>query len=456
MPFQKIKDLNVEYGLISFDREGVERTDDPNGGTFSKVLLEKAIAEKPTNIFLFCHGWKGDMVAAIDQYDRWIGAMAKLSSDQAKMGAGFKPMWIGLHWPSQPWGEEGQRPASFGVGGATGAAASMKESLEAAVAHFGGTEAVRKPLEVIFRADEEEAGAVEVPPHVLQAYKDLASAIGFSAGKGDDAAPDGDGAALDPQAALEAANAANEAAAASEDSFGIGDEFSGLVAGLKSGLRQLSFWTMKKRGRTVGEQGMHRFIASLQTSTDAGIHLMGHSFGCVVVSSILGGPNGNTPLPKPVESVALVQGAVSHWSWADKIMDTEAKGYFNHILVSKAVKGPIIATISARDLAVGVIYPAAVGLVGDVAFGDVSLPKYGGFGAFGVQGTSIAERIEMLDQNGVYAFKPGRIYNIMSEKFIKKMDGASGAHSDIDGPEVAHAIWQAALAASAKDKATHA
>jgi hypothetical protein len=39
------------------------------------------------------------------------------------------------------------------------------------------------------------------------------------------------------------------------------------------------------------------------------------------------------------------------------------------------------------------------------------------------------------------------------------MDGVSGSHSDIDGPQVAHAIWQAALtsmpASAPKEKATH-
>jgi len=37
------------------------------------------------------------------------------------------------------------------------------------------------------------------------------------------------------------------------------------------------------------------------------------------------------------------------------------------------------------------------------------------------------------------------VYNIESSEFIAKMERASGAHSDIDGPEVAHALWQAAL-----------
>ena len=131
-------------------------------------------------------------------------------------------------------------------------------------------------------------------------------------------------------------------------SFGIG---SSIKNGILAGLRQASFWTMKHRARTVGEQGMHAFLSQLQQNCDPRIHLMGHSFGCIVVSSILGGPDGTTPLPRPVESAALVQGAFSLWSYADTIPDVGSPGYFH--LVPGTVSGPIITTQSRNDTAVG-------------------------------------------------------------------------------------------------------
>src|SRR5215470_14928640 len=75
MSFRTIGDTGIKYNLLSFDADGKERTDDPEGGLFSRALLEKVKAEKPTNVFLFSHGWKGDVESAIDQYDRWIKAM---------------------------------------------------------------------------------------------------------------------------------------------------------------------------------------------------------------------------------------------------------------------------------------------------------------------------------------------------------------------------------------------
>lgn len=434
MPFQPIPGSDEQYGLLSFDAQGNERTDD-GPGLFSQVLLEKARQEQPTNIFFFSHGWKGDVPAAIDQYNRWIGAMTALKADRERMGPGFKPMWIGLHWPSQPFGEEKIASTSFGVDDAN----ELKKLVDEAVAHFGGDEALRKPLEVIFQASVEEAGATEVPAEVNQAYQELAKAIGFKAGGGPGAAPDEEGAELDPQGALEAANMTGA-------SFGLG---SSIMNGMLGGVRQLSFWTMKKRARTVGESGMHRFIATLMATTQAKIHLMGHSFGCIVTSAILGGPGGRTPLPRPVSSVALVQGAFSLWSYADagRIPGSAAPGYFGNVLPAQVVSGPFFTTQSRHDIAVGTFYPAAVFLDRDVSFDPVALPKSGAIGTYGIQGTARAVAGELLDENAVYAFESGKVYNLNSDRFIKKMEGASGAHSDIDGPQVAHAIWQAALAA---------
>jgi hypothetical protein len=428
MPFQKIPDLGIQYALIHFDDRGRERTDDPEGGVFSRTLLEKARRENPSHVFLFSHGWKGDMPSAIEQYNRWIGAMWKLEADRQAMGTDFRPLFIGLHWPSLPWGEESfAAAASFG----TADAPAVGALLEAAVEHFGGGQGVRGPLEVIFRAFERDPAARILPDDVVAAYGELAQAIGFSAGLGSEAPPDQDGAPLDPQAAVRA-----ERMASAGESFGITGR---IKNGVLAGLRQASFWLMKHRARTVGEQGMHSFVSDLQRACGANVHLMGHSFGCIVVSSILGGPGGNGTLTRPVNSAVLVQGAMSLWSYADDIPESDKPGYFRHVLGKRTVSGPIVTTQSVNDRAVGFAFPAAVGLVNEVDFA-ADLPKFGGIGSWGIQGTTSAEPRDMLDQHGDYRFEAGRIYNLNGSQFIPD-------HSGIDGPQVAHVLWQAVGAA---------
>jgi hypothetical protein len=306
----------------------------------------------------------------------------------------------------------------------------LEPLIEKAVEHFGGSAAVRAPLDVIFQAFAREPGTRVLPDDVIAAYQQLGAAIGFDAGADADAAPDQEGVPLDPQAAVRA-----ERIASAGTSFGLG---STLRNGILAGLRQASFWLMKHRARTVGEQGMHQFIAQLQGSTSSHIHLMGHSFGCIVVSSILGGPGGNTALPRPIESAALIQGALSLWSFADRIPGGDKPGYFRRVIGGRTVSGPIVTTQSSHDAAVGTAYPAAVGLVNEFDFGT-ELPKFGGVGTWGIQGTSVAEKRPML-ASGDYAFQPGRVYNIDGSRFIS-------GHSAIDGPEVAHMQWQAVLAA---------
>ena len=81
---------------------------------------------------------------------------------------------------------------------------------------------------MIFDAHAQDPGASEVPARALQAYRDLATAIGFSAGKGSAGAPDEDGEALDPQAALDADTMAMQ-------SFGpLGAIGGGILSGLGS------------------------------------------------------------------------------------------------------------------------------------------------------------------------------------------------------------------------------
>jgi hypothetical protein len=54
--------------------------------------------------------------------------------------------------------------------------------------------------------------------------------------------------------------------------------------------------------------------------------------------------------------------------------------------------------------------------------------------------------MDMLEQNSSYPFYPGQIYNLDSREFIREGSGPEGAHNDITGPEVTHAVWQAAIA----------
>ena len=105
----------------------------------------------------------------------------------------------------------------------------------------------------------------------------------------------------------------------------------------------------------------------------------------------------------------------------------------------------MVTTRSKHDSAIGKLYPNAAGAASQLVLGD-DLPKYGGVGTFGAQGLgAIASDRIMESPTSAYEFENGRVYNLEASATIRNGGGFSGAHSDIAHPEVAHAMWQAAL-----------
>ena len=50
---------DVNDGVLCFDTNGKERSDDPDdvGGSLSKELVARVGADQPSHVFLFSHGW---------------------------------------------------------------------------------------------------------------------------------------------------------------------------------------------------------------------------------------------------------------------------------------------------------------------------------------------------------------------------------------------------------------
>lgn len=443
MPHVSLPDIDLGYELIAFDAQGVERTDD-EGGRMSDKVLARLVAEPISDLFCCIHGWRGDVPAARQQYDAWVRAMAACTADlaRAQKRPGFKPLVVGLHWPSEPWGDE-----EFGAGGATSFALGNAGALDAQVERYAqrtaDTPAARQALHTILAAAATTmAPAADLSADVRQAYDVLFRESGLASG--DLAGPPG--ADHQPFDANDRYRLGRQQAL----SFGIG--LGGVVDGVLAPLRQLSFWKMKDRGRNFGETGAHQFLVGcLRANPQTRVHLMGHSFGCVVASATVAGPPGAPMLPRPIHSLALVQGALSLWSYCGDIPPlTGHAGYFHHVMDRRLVAGPIITTQSTFDKAVGNWYPLAAGVARQVTMAPgpaAQLPKYGGLGTFGARGNQLAVVDgPLLSTTATYDFQPGRIYNLESSAVICNGAGPSGAHSDICHTEVGHAIWSAALA----------
>jgi hypothetical protein len=449
MPIKTVPGFGLTYYLVCVDGTGAERADDPDGinGRMIPRVADVLAKEPCTDVFLMSHGWMGDVPAAIRQYDRWIGAMALCKDDierANKLRSGFRPLLVGFHWPSLPYGDEeisAGSGVSFSTPGAGAAAAPDTAALIDSYAdRIANTPAAREALETIFAAAAADSAPPGLSPEVVEAYRALDRESGLGSG-GPANAPGSDREQFDPEAAYQSALENSEV---SFGSFGLGP-----VLGI---LQNLSFFKMKDRARMVGETSVHTLLASLQrvakeSGRDVRFHLMGHSFGCIVMSATLAGPPDHETA-MPVHSAFLAQGAVSFWSYCSDIPHAKGNpGYFRRIIDAKRVSGAIVTTQSKHDSAVCKAYPAACFVRGDVAFAPGEFPKYGALGAFGARGPGVeAVDLKMTDSIQPYAFERGKIYNIESSQFIAKMESlGSGAHNDIAHPQVAHAMWSAVL-----------
>jgi hypothetical protein len=66
---------------------------------------------------------------------------------------------------------------------------------------------------------------------------------------------------------------------------------------------------------------------------DVRFHLIGHSFGCIVASSILAGPHGRGYPVRPLDTLVLIQEALSLWSYCPQIPTAPGRpGDFHSIM----------------------------------------------------------------------------------------------------------------------------
>ena len=197
MPIRRVPGTDVDYLLISYDADGRERAE-PDGTMLSKTALTRVAdtANPVTDVFFTSHGWKGDVKAAVEQYDKWIGAMIALEADRAyarKRRPGFNPLIIGLHWPSLPWGDENIADA---------AQAPEDREVNDYAQRIADTPTARDAIRSIFQTAKAAVTSDSLPDVAKKAYAALFKESGLGAGNVG-AAPGADQDGFDPQAIID-------------------------------------------------------------------------------------------------------------------------------------------------------------------------------------------------------------------------------------------------------------
>ena len=120
MPIQQVPGSDLTYHLISYDKDGKERDDDPSG--LMSALAAAVVRDQPiTDVFVDQPRLAGRRAGGHRSVRpagsaRWRAAPAT-ARPSVQRRPDFQSLIIGFHWPSQPWGDE-----EFGMGGGSFAA----------------------------------------------------------------------------------------------------------------------------------------------------------------------------------------------------------------------------------------------------------------------------------------------------------------------------------------------
>ena len=412
----------LSYREIRFDAAGA--TLDEGG------LAEAVAAGGIDDLFVFSHGWNSGTSSARRLYNGMFGLMADLLGGRVQRTAAVGVFWPSLLFPGDDPTTAPPRSAPAQDGSALAAALAPAFPDQAANVARIGTLLDDKPQD----------------PAALEEFHQLAAGLVTTPNPGGAEDAGEAAAATGPTSAVLGHFAAMSKTPTSA-AEGIGNPFTTLWHGAREMLRSLSYYEMKNRAGVVGRNGLGPLLGGL--SVPAGhplrVHLMGHSFGGRLVSFALSGlPGAMTGAASPVKSLVLVQGAFSHFAFAQPMpIDTARSGalagYRNR------VDGPLVATFTSADRAVGWWYPMASMLkhqdsetASDLGY------RWGGMGHDGYQqgGTSTAV---LAQPRHAYGFVAGTFYRLDSNAVIKAdQSPVSGAHSDIQHPEVAWAAISAA------------
>lgn len=412
-------------------------------------LLAECAGGATKDLIVMSHGWNNAPARARRLYERFFGEIAnQLQSHDTVATAG-------VIWPSMRWPDEGDPEAGAETGGAASLAAPRLSDRELVASlrtvfparadtldELGAlldqrpndrTELARfqellrdlatPPDETDFHEDNQEQDLLAGPPDMVFArsarrarVRGGAAAAGFDTG-----------------------------GAAVEDVGGAAFRgFDRLWEGAKQALRQTTYWEMKKRAGQVGRVGLGPLLLKLHTSAPKlRVHLVGHSFGARLVSFSLQGLGEPPPHPSPVKSLFLVQGAFSHYAFAAELPHAPDRAGSLAGMQSR-VDGPLLATFSTYDLAVGQLYPAASIPAGqDAAALDDWMKRWQAIGHDGAQAVG-APTVPLGPPSTPYDLPAGQFLNLDGDHVIRHGRPPSGAHSDIFHPELA---WAAIAAA---------
>ncbi|MBO2011686.1 hypothetical protein [Hymenobacter negativus] len=416
------------------------------------ALLDGLKAQPTTDLIVLSHGWNNDMAEARDLYQRFLGCVRPLLDDpQDSLGlAGRRFAVLGVLWPSKKFADAQLIPSGAAGFDSPVTNTMLVAELERLKGTFDAPDADAKltraqALVPQLDSDPAQNEFAQLLKEVLPPappVPGLESAADFMAMDGTDMfatlsiPPPATDLQLPDDGSLNSSISASTAPDV-DHAAGIGSSlFGGIKAAAMNVLNLTTYYQMKDRAGTVGQGGVNAVLRRVRQELPAvRLHLVGHSFGCRLLSAAVAGADAAHSVM--ADSMTLLQGAFSHYGFSGSYDDGGHAGFFRRVVSDKLVAGPIVVSHTRNDSAVGTMYPLASRLAGQVGqgLGDAN-DKFGGLGSNGAQKTTEATDGLLEDVGFAYPFGSGQIYNLRADTYIS-------GHSDICHPQTAYAFLKA-------------
>lgn len=411
-------------------------------------MLKSIESGSVTDLVIMSHGWNNDIEDARRLYEQVFALVGEQLNILQPPGRTFAK--LGIFWPSKKFADKDLIPG--GAASVDGAGPELSTQI-AALKDFFDNEDANGFLEQIQMADrpgqiwdseaedslyaaiegilrpllekqsgpaKEDAGNLSMLENMKELLINLQT----------------DRKSVDADFGSGSAAMINELPSPEADS-GTSAGLPGFIMGLKesiaNALNLSTYYQMKDRAGLIGSLGLNPILHDVRKTMPAiKIHLIGHSFGCRVVSAGIAGKDSASAVK--ADSLILLQGAFLHYGFALNFDGEGQNGFFRRVVGDGLVNGVTAISHTRNDKAVGIAYAIASRAARQVgaALGDEN-DIYGGLGSNGALKTPEANNSLSLNNGTEYHFSRKGIYNLNA-------DSAIFGHSDITNKPVARLI----------------
>jgi hypothetical protein len=428
------------FYALRFDKAG--RSTSP---LTQQHLIDALATGTFTDVYLFCHGWNNDWDTALRRYRAFISEYQSLRDEHGLVfEREYRPLLAGVFWPSAALVMPSERgPDLAGGEGPKDADAADLSLLDGLADHVPDGQRLR-----FYQLAEQQALEANEATELLGFVSSV-----FAAGDPD--VPGDPGRSIDEVLASWATLDARLAAAdlpASPSDFGAtgsaappgGAEAAGIPGWLnpRNLVRALTVWQMKDRAGEIGASGVGPLLRKMLGATISSatrFHLIGHSYGARVLLVGLARPNGGAQ-PRAVNSLLLLQPAVNHQCFADRLPNGQPGGFRDALAL---VRQPVMSTFSSHDRALHDTFHLALRRGTDIGEIEVAADdppsEYAALGGYGPRGFKGWSEIAIKDPVEPYVLGPGApsVWALNGRRTIT-------SHSGVINPSTAWALFSLA------------